>query len=413
MTMIYNGMELPAQPQDVQYDKALIFYAANNTISLIYTDDPFSLRTLEPLNFDGAYRNWEVYSLTEDGVWGNKNSGYSNYDGAVVNGIIWANYDVLDPDGNVYLAASEPLTLFVVTHTIHADLLERGVRPRIDVVQGDSLTRRVEFVLTAGSVPWNPPEDTAAALSYVRPDGAGKVYDKLPDGTTAYTVSGNRVRMMLLPELMEVSGDVMAALRIVRESDGRLLSSFPIDVVVEPEPSYLVRPANNDTPTEPDTPAAAMYLYGTPSETGNIGLRVGESVTYYDGAVAPNIDTVYTNELKMEYPVAIIIPRSGVFLDLLMAKSIVYQTGVDGNYQWGTADTLRTMLMPYDNTWNETLQAVSDNPKWLSAVGDNFAIWTNTDIKFEDGAVETSATEPIPVGEIVDTINGIPIYEVI
>ena len=273
MTMIYNGMELPALPQGAQYDKAMIFYAANNTISLIYTDNPFSLRTLEPLNFDGAYRNWEVYSLTEDGTWGNKNSGYSNYDGAVVNGIIWANYDVLDPDGNVYLAASEPLTMFVITHTIHADLLERGVRPRVDVVQGDCLTRRVEFVLTAGSVPWTPPDDTAAALSYVRPDGTGKVYDKLDDGSTAYTVSGNRIRFTLLPEMLTVAGEVQTALRILRASDKHLISTFVFDIVVEAEPSYLA------LAPEPDSVGKLLSVAAAKADAA-----VTVTATYSDGS---------------------------------------------------------------------------------------------------------------------------------
>lgn len=241
MNMLYNGVELPVLPKDAQYDKALIFYALNDTISLIYTDTPFSLRTLEPLNFDGAYRSWEVYSLTEDGVWGNKHSDYSNYDGAVVNGIIWANYDVLDPDGNIYLAASEPLVFFGTTHTVHVDLLQRGVRPRIDVVQGDTMTRRLDFELTAGGVPWVPPDGTTAALSYIRPDGVGRVYDRLDDGTEAYTVSDNHIRMELLPEVMEVAGEVMAVLRILRSADGKVISTFVVDIAVEPEPSYAAR----------------------------------------------------------------------------------------------------------------------------------------------------------------------------
>lgn len=248
MNMTYNGVELPALPKDAQYKDALIFYAAGNTISLIFTDAPFSLRTLEPLNFDGAYRNWEVYSLTADGEWGNKDSGYSNYDGAVVNGIIWANYDVLDPDGNVYLAASEPLVLFATTHVIHADLMERGVRPKVDVVQGDSMTRRLEFVLSAGGVPWTPPEGTTAALSYIRPDGVGRVYDRTDGGTEAYTVNGNHILMELLPEVMEVAGDVMAVLRILRKADGKVISTFAVDIAVEAEPSYFHHPGESGSP---------------------------------------------------------------------------------------------------------------------------------------------------------------------
>lgn len=59
----------------------------------------------------------------------------------------------------------------------------------------------------------------------------------------------------------------------------------------------------NDNYTPPVvTPVSSLYLYGTPSTSGNIGLRVGESVTYYDGAVLPNVYGVYTPEQQDKYP---------------------------------------------------------------------------------------------------------------
>jgi len=39
------------------------------------------------------------------------------------------------------------------------------------------------------------------------------------------------------------------------------------------------------------------YLYGIPSDAGNIGLWDGTAVTYYDGLVLPNIEGVYTEEV--------------------------------------------------------------------------------------------------------------------
>ena len=238
MNMLFNGVELAALPKDAQYDNALIFYALNDTLTLICTDSELSLQKTEPLTFDSQSRYWTTYSVDESGEWEESDSQYTSCEYFVVHNILWANYDVLDPDGNVYLAASEPLTLFVITHTVNADLLQRGVRPRVDMVQGDTLTRRLEFVLTAGGVPWTPPEDTTAALSYIRPDGVGRVYDKLPDGTEAYTISENRILFTLHPEMLKVAGDVVTVLRILRESDGKLLSTFAVEIAVEAEPSY-------------------------------------------------------------------------------------------------------------------------------------------------------------------------------
>ena len=394
-------MEFPVLPQS-EYTNALIFVVSDG-YHLVLSDSAFALRDVDPLSFDGEYRYWARYELDGD-AWVARDSQYSSYD-PVIDEIIWANYDVLDPEANLYMAKSVPVTIFAVTHTVNADLLERGVRPRIDVVQGDSLTRRVEFILTAGGVPWTPPEDTTAAISYVRPDGAGEVYDALPDGTEAYTVSGNRIRFTLLPEMLTVAGEVMAALRIVRESDGRLLSSFPIDVVVEPEPSYLVRPVSNDTPTEPDAPAAALYLYGTPSSTGNIGLRSGGVVTYYEGIVAAALP----ERDETVYPCAYIAEKSSDAdsLHLCYAAEILHQYGTYGVVRNGAYQVYYFVngawVYEYTYSGNGSYSGIND-----------ILHWSNVDILYRDSTeLAIAKSDPIPLGEIVDYDGDIPIYEVI
>lgn len=420
MNMIYNGMEFPVLPQS-EYTNALIFVVSDG-YHLVLSDSAFALRDVDPLLFDGEYRYWARYELDGD-AWVARDSQYSSYDPRI-DEIIWANYDVLDPEANLYMAKSVPVTIFAVTHTIHADLLERGVRPRIDVVQGDCLTRRVEFVLTAGGVPWTPPDDTTAALSYVRPDGAGKVYDKLDDGSTAYTVSGNRVRMMLLPELMEVAGDVMAALRIVREADGKLLSSFGIDIAVEPEPSYMVRPASNDTPTEPNTPAAAsLYIYGTPSTSGNIGLRNGESVTYYDGAVLPKLPDEIT-QCKHIFVYEMIEGTQYIAYGFDTEPSFVLSTNF-----LGSTEQVRIVSGQYNSAclygantdtcegWIgiETNQNVSDAALGYVAVKNTAVLWANFDVYTSDGTLYRAKNDPTPVSGLVGYKCGdweVPVFDI-
>lgn len=254
MTMIYNGMELPVIPEKGEYTSALIFKAPSGSVHLFFYDQIIKVAPGEYSNYKLiAYLepyNWALYDLA-DGAWVFREQMYGVDYGGAIDEIIWASIAIFNEDGTLHIAYIKPVYPFVVTHTINADLLERGVRPRIDAVQGDSLTRRVEFILTAGGVPWTPPDDTAAALSYVRPDGAGKVYDKLPDGLTAYTVSGNRIRFTLLPEMLTVAGEVQAALRILRASDKHLISTFVFDIVVEAEPSYLVNPPETAKGTLP------------------------------------------------------------------------------------------------------------------------------------------------------------------
>ena len=254
MNMLYNGVELPEIPKrDEALSCSLIYSTAGNaTIVALFTDSEVALRTLNPLNFDGTYRDNAVYELNDGGVWVLKRDEHGPVDGVGVGEILWANYNVFDPDGNIYLAASEPLTIFAITHTIHADLIQRGVRPKVDVVQGDALTRRLEFVLTAAGVPWEPPEDATAALSYIRPDGVGRVYDTMPNGTLAYTISENRIRFTLLPEVLMVAGEALVVLRIIRSADGAVISTFAVELLVAQEPSLIVNP--NAEGINPDVP---------------------------------------------------------------------------------------------------------------------------------------------------------------
>lgn len=234
MNMIYNGVELPASPKRDGYPCAVIFDTPDTRYLVLFSKANSWNDSIH--TFNGVGIGWVQFYLAE-GAWEEYASGYDVF-APSVDTLLWANYDVLDTNGNVYLAASEPMVIFAATHTIHADLLQRGIRPRVDAVQGDTLTRRLEFVLTAGGVPWTPPEGTTAALSYIRPDGVGRAYDRADDGAAAYTISGNIIRMTLLPEVLQVAGDVMAVLQIIRKADGKLISTFPVEVAVEAEPSF-------------------------------------------------------------------------------------------------------------------------------------------------------------------------------
>ena len=238
MNMIYNGVELPASPKRDGYPCAVIFDTPDTRYLVLFSKANSWNDSIH--TFNGVGIGWVQFYLAE-GAWEEYASGYDVF-APSVDTLLWANYDVLDTNGNVYLAATEPLVIFAATHTIHADLLQRGVRPRVDAVQGDTLTRRLEFVLTAGGVPWTPPEGTTAALSYIRPDGVGRAYDRADDGAAAYTICGNIIRMTLLPEVLQVAGDVMAVLQIIRRNDGKLISTFPVEVAVEAEPSYNLHP---------------------------------------------------------------------------------------------------------------------------------------------------------------------------
>lgn len=181
--------------------------------------------------------------------------------------------------------------------------------------------------------------------------------------------------------------------------DGVLISSDGY-ILTDCNGVYLIAAADAepDEPEVPDEPGevATMYLYGTPSESGNIGLRVGDTVTYYNGFAAPDINTVYTDEMKTEYPYA----RIGVYgstyrLSLVTVESTVNDSGA-------TSFLAGVVYEVVDGKW----AACSKNYNTYTL------IWANYNVRYANSnELYLAKSDPIPVGEIVDYIDDIPIYE--
>lgn len=102
---LYNGIELPALPEyDITtYPYALIFYYESYGYVFAASD------TAKTTNSDGnvtfnIYDTRLLYRIV-DGVW-------TSFSIVVISGEpTWANYDILNADGSVYLAASKPILL--------------------------------------------------------------------------------------------------------------------------------------------------------------------------------------------------------------------------------------------------------------------------------------------------------------
>lgn len=159
-----------------------------------------------------------------------------------------------------------------------------------------------------------------------------------------------------------------------------------------------------------------LFLYGTPSESGNIGLRSGNVVTYYDGAVMPPIpdavkayryqnfsifgNTGYKNLFGFNVaPETREISSSGLF----PSTTVRHGQFQEAPYYRQTASITQTewhIDAGYAGTG--TTDVALEDIKWA-----------NYDVLNLDGSVYLAASEPIPVSGIVDYIDNIPIYEVI
>ena len=123
----------------------------------------------------------------------------------------------------------------IVTHKLSPmDLTCRGVTQRIDVVQDDRYSRNLEFTLTQNGEAWPIPEGAAAVIRFQKSDGTGGNYDTLPDGSLAYSFSGNVLTVALAPQVCTVPGLVLLAVGLLY-GDAEI-NTFTVHIVVQPNP---------------------------------------------------------------------------------------------------------------------------------------------------------------------------------
>ena len=119
----------------------------------------------------------------------------------------------------------------IITHKLTLALDSRQAMQSIDGVQGDT-ARAVELALTEGGKAWPVPEGTSVVIRYRRVrSGAGGIYDTMPDGTGAYSISENKVTVWLAPQVFAAAGPVELQLTLICQ--GAELTSFSILVYVQ------------------------------------------------------------------------------------------------------------------------------------------------------------------------------------
>lgn len=123
----------------------------------------------------------------------------------------------------------------IVTHKITMDLTKRGAMPKIDAVQGDSNTRTVEVSLFSDGAAWEVPEGASLRMRYSRPDGTGGSYDTMPDGSRAWSISGNMATVTLVPQMLTAPGCVFAQVELTLGESS--IATFMIQVIVERNPA--------------------------------------------------------------------------------------------------------------------------------------------------------------------------------
>lgn len=131
----------------------------------------------------------------------------------------------------------------LITHKIQMDLQRFGIMPYLEVVCGDAYTRQLELSLFSGGSAWTVPEDVSAVVRYSRSDGYGGLYDKLPDGNVACTITGNMVTAILAPQVLSAPGFAKVSVALV--NGDLVLGTFPVGINIKEDPSMGVTKGEN------------------------------------------------------------------------------------------------------------------------------------------------------------------------
>lgn len=137
----------------------------------------------------------------------------------------------------------------MITHNISLDMLEPGIPPRIQVKQGDSMSRNVRITLLAGGEPWPVPEGAEPLIRYFAQDPeSGEpirgLYDTLPTGDPAWSYEENRLDILTVPQMFAVPGIVQTdvALRV----DADTIATFNFEFYVNQAPTTGTEPEAQD-----------------------------------------------------------------------------------------------------------------------------------------------------------------------
>lgn len=123
-----------------------------------------------------------------------------------------------------------------VLNKFNIDMAKKTAPTVIYAMQNDVNTRTVEIHLFSNSSPWNVPNEITVAVAFQKPDNHKGLYDELPNGDNAITVSGNTITAILAPQVLTCSGQICVAIVLMDENLNRI-ATFPFFVEAEIDPS--------------------------------------------------------------------------------------------------------------------------------------------------------------------------------
>lgn len=128
----------------------------------------------------------------------------------------------------------------LITHEISIDLVKPDTTPRIQVKQGDVMSRNVLINLYANGAAWNISAGTSVVIRYSAYDADGLtvthgIYDTMEDGSLAYIYSGNALEIMPIGDMMAHPG--LVTVDVLLAEGEKKLATFNFEIYVNRTPS--------------------------------------------------------------------------------------------------------------------------------------------------------------------------------
>lgn len=198
--------------------------------------------------------------------------------------------------------------------------MQRTARmPEIYAKQGDACTRKVQISLSNGGISWSPGKSDVA-IRFCKSDGTGGIYDKLPDGTKAYTYPTTALNdviiITLAPEVLTCAGDVLVD--VVFSGSTEVLATFSFVVHVQESPMAGIAPSNNYynyqsladinqaiNEAKAAAAGAVKFVNGVkPGSDGNVAVNVGvTAINRQTGSVTLPVNAYTTCSTAANYVV--------------------------------------------------------------------------------------------------------------
>lgn len=231
-------------------------------------------------------------------------------------------------------------------HKVKIDLLTPGLHPRVYAVQDDICTREVQISLYSGSVSWTPTSGAGVAVGYRKSDGTVGIYDTLPDGSSAVSISGNVVTVILAAQMLTAAGTVEAAVTLAEKS-GNQITTFAFDVIVSANPgSGAIKSEDYFNYVNPkiqaviEQAAAATTAANTAASRANASAELAEDA--YDLADTANQKVDTLREVVSKFHSNIVETATGEVIQLSDASDLeLAGLRIDGT---GTPETVTVTI---------------------------------------------------------------------